>query len=359
MSVQRTRVWCRFVLAAAISSVIGGVASAQTLIVRGVPAGSSVELVINSNAAGKGTADTRGDAKIPVDLTAHAGKPEMDAHVYAETCGDVRRVYVVERGLQPPVRADECDRRDITGVFFVRRINTLVVNMAGANPTLLLVSGSYNLNPKDPTKIVTAKRTGIVIFGGGGFSKLRDIEFVACGDVADCSGNGWTPTASVGAEVWFKPFLAAQFSYVKPAQVTMTGDGGSFRFTSEQDTNIVAVAGKVGIPVGRVRIFGQYGWNFSWVKFTTDQTVDDVTTTTEDGVVLTAQGGRQTFELKTDGWAWSIAGGVEVWLTRRFGIYGEASRIRLKGTAADEGEGSSSDYMTLLVGGARFRFGGR
>jgi hypothetical protein len=360
MSVQRTWVWRRFALAAALTLVVGGSASAQTLIVRGVPAGSSVELVVNSTAAGKATADARGDARIPVNLSAQAGKAEMDAHIYVETCGDVRRVYVVERGLQPPVRADECVRRDITGVFVVRQPNTLVVNMGGLNPTMLLVRGSYDLTPRDPSKIVSAKRTGLVLFGGGGFSKLRDIEFVACGDqVSDCSGNGWGATATAGAELWFKPFLAAHFNYLKPSQVTIRGSGDAFRFTSEQNADILTVAGKVGIPAGRARIFGQYGLNYHRATLTTDQTTDEVTTTTAAGVTLTAKGDRQTLELKTDGWGWSLSGGVEVWLTRRFGIYGEASRVRLKGTAEDEGEGGLDDYLTLLVVGARFRIGGR
>jgi hypothetical protein len=358
MSVERTRAWQRLALAVALNLVVGGVAAAQTLIVRGVPAGSTVELVVNSTAAGKATADARGDATIPFTLGTHAGKPEMDAHIYAETCGDLRRVYVVERGLQPGPRADECERRDITGVFFVRRDHTLVVNMGGANPTMLLVRGSYDLSPQDPSKIVTAKRTGIVVFGGGGISRFSDVEFVACGDVSDCSGNGWGLAATGGAEVWFRPFLAAHFSYLRPSKPEISGSGDTFRFNSELNAHIITLAGKVGIPVGRARIFGQYGYNYQRTEFTTSQTNDDVTTTI-DGVTQTAKGGTQRFELKTSGYGWTFGGGVEVWLTQRFGIYGEASRVRLKGNELDEGEGLLEDHATVIVAGARFRIGGR
>jgi hypothetical protein len=358
MSVERTRAWRRFALAAALTFVVSATASAQTLIVRGIPAGSTVELVINSSPAGKGTADPSGDAKLPVPLPAHTNKTEIDAHVFAETCGDIRRVYIVERGLQPPVRADDCDRRDITGVFFVRRNSTLVVNMAGASPTMLLVRGSYDLSPGDPSKVVTAKRTGIVLFGAGGISKFSDIEFVACGNVTDCSGNDWRPTFSGGAEMWFTPYLAAHFDYVKPTKVQMQGNGGTFRFTSELDAQVMTFAGKVGIPVGRARIFGQIGSNYHQATFTTRQTNDDVTQTV-DGVTQTIPGGTQTFELKTDGWGWTFGGGVEVWLTQRFGIYGEAARARLKGTEADDGQGIFDDRMLTFVAGVRYRIGGR
>lgn len=361
MSLQRTRLWPRFALAAALSVVVSGVAAAQTLIVRGIPAGSTVELVINSAPAGKATADARGDAKLPVPLPAHANKAEMDAHVYVETCGDTRRVYVVERGLQPPVRADECDRRDITGVFFVRRVNTLVVNMGGTNPTMLLVRGSYNLTPRDPSKIVTTRTmTGLVLFGAGGLSKMSDVEFVACGDVADCSGNGWRPTFTGGAELWFRPYLAAHFDYLKQTKTEVEGNGGTFRFTSDQDTDIYTFAGKIGVPAGRARVFGQVGMNFQRGTFTTNQTNDEVTTTTADGTTLVASGGTQQFTLKTAGWGWTFGGGVEVWLLRRFGIYGEFSRFRLKGDARDDSvEGNLDDHLTAVVAGARIRFGGR
>ena len=359
MCLQRTRVWPRFALAAALSLVVSDVASAQTLIVRGIPAGSTVELVINASPAGKTTADTRGDAKLPVPLPAIAKKPEMDAHVFVETCGEIRRILIVERALQPPVRADDCDRRDVTGVFFVRNVSTLVVNMAGINPTMLLVRGSYDLTPRDPTNIVSARRTGIVVFGGGGVSKLSDIESVACGDVTDCSGNGWNVTGTAGAEVWFKPYLAAHFNYLKPARVTIRGSGDTFRFTSDFDADIFTMAGKVGIPVGRTRIFGQVGMNYQSATFSTSQTNDDVTTTTAGGVTLTVKGGTQTFELKTKGWGWSFGGGVEVWLARRFGIYAEASRLRLKGSEIDDGDGLLEDYSKVLIVGARVRIGGR
>ena len=99
--------------------------------------------------------------------------------------------------------------------------------------------------------------------------------------------------------------------------------------------------------------------NYHSATLTTQQTNDEVTTTTADGVTLIAKGGTQTFELKTKGWGWSFGGGAEIWLARRFGIYAEASRMRLKGSEVEDGEGVLEDYSNALIAGARFRIGGR
>ena len=175
----------------------------------------------------------------------------------------------------------------------------------------------------------------------------------------DCSGNAWNVIGTVDEVVWFKPYLAAHFNYLKPAQVTIRGSGDTFRFTSDFDADIFTMAGKVGIPLGRTRIFGQVGMNYQSATFSTSQTNDDVTTTTAEGVTLTAKGGTQTFELETRGWGWSFGGGVEVWLARRFGIYAEASRLRLKGSEIDDGDGILEDYSKVLIVGAPVRKGGR
>jgi hypothetical protein len=78
-------------------------------------------------------------------------------------------------------------------------------------------------------------------------------------------------------------------------------------------------------------------------------TVDDVTTT--------IPGGSQTFQLRTGGWGWLFGGGLEVWVSSRFGVYGEFTYTELKGDNLDLGEGSINDRLFLIFGGVRVHLG--
>ncbi len=135
----------RLLVAAALLITIGsGVAAAQTVIVRHVPPGETVELFLNATKVDTVVVEASGDAILPLNLRANnAGKTEIDANVFIDTCDKVHRVIVVERGQPAAAQEPGCDRRDISGLYWVRHVNTLVVDIGGANPTMMLVKGSY------------------------------------------------------------------------------------------------------------------------------------------------------------------------------------------------------------------------
>jgi hypothetical protein len=136
----------------------------------------------------------------------------------------------------------------------------------------------------------------------------------------------------------------------------VTGSGSGFRFTSELDVHVVNLVGKVGVPAGRFRIYGQGGATYHRGASRTDQT-NDPTTVTIGGVETTIPGGTQTYELQTDGWAWTFGGGLELWLRPSFALYGEFGRAVIKGDALENADGSIDDNLTTFLVGARIRIG--
>ena len=80
-------------------------------------------------------------ASVSVDLK--LAQPEQDSNIFVDVCEKSRRVLVVDRNKRPPALPAGCDRRDISGIFWVRPINTLVVDVSGTQPSMLLVRGAY------------------------------------------------------------------------------------------------------------------------------------------------------------------------------------------------------------------------
>lgn len=352
-----TNLWRPLALAAVCHILMGaGAARAQTVYVRQAPPGSTVELVLNGKPVGSAAADANGDAILPMDISALIGRSEMDANIQIDVCGELRRVLVSERGMRPPVPGAGCDRREIIGVFLVRRITSLVVNVGGPNPTLLLVQGAYDLRDPRPARAWGPSPTGIVLFGGAGFARARDAVFAACGNVAECAGDGAQGAVNVGAAFWIMPFVGAEASYLRPAQVDATGSGEGFRFSSAFDAELATITGNVGVPIGPVRIYGKIGTNYQRSTFSTTQT-QEPRTIVIDGQEQTIEGTTQTLVLNTAGWGWLFGGGVETWVTQSFALYAEASRAGLRGDAVNGGEGASDEALTSLFLGLRFRVG--
>jgi hypothetical protein len=356
--IEEARLMRLATLVAACILVVGtGRAAAQTVIVRGMPAGSPLELVLNSTSVGSAKADENGDATIPLNLFANTtGKTETDAHVHVEVCADKRRVLVVERGSPTPPLEAGCERRDITGIFLLRRRTTVVVNLAGANPSLLLVQGRYSLTPEGPSAFWPPAPSGFVLSGSAGMAKFRDVLLTACGDVAECEGGGYGLTFGAAATYWISPYVAAEVNYVRPQKVSIRGGEGSFTFNSFLDAHVVSVVGKIGVPARSARIYGQVGGNYHQATFGTSQTMQDVTITI-GGVETIVPGGTQNFQQKTAGWGWVFGGGVEVWISRHFATYGEFGRASLKGKALDDEDGEFDDALTSFVVGAKIRLG--
>lgn len=354
--------WRRLTLAAALNVTVGvGVASAQTVIVKNAPPGSTVELVMNADTVGSATVSPGGDAKLSMKLSGSAGETGTDVRILVDVCANLRRVLLVERGLQPPPQ--DCSRREIVGVFVLRRVTSLVVDVAGPNPMVWLRQGPV---PREwlgegsalPARasVWRSSATGLALFGGLDFARFSHAVATSCGNVEQCAGTRPLGSFTVGAAYWFTRYLAAEASYLKLGSVTVNGSGGTFRFNSSLDAQVLNVVGKVGAPIGGARIYGLGGANYHRATLSTNQTIDDVTLIVDD-VEVTLPGGTQKFQLRTGGWGWLFGGGLEIWVARPLAVYAEAGYVALKGSDRDGGEGSINERVTYILAGARVHLG--
>jgi len=342
------------VLAATLTVIAGaGDAAAQILFVRNAPPGSTIEFVLTGTSVGSTVAGTNGEATLGIPQ-APGARPEVDVSLLIDLCGDRRRVLVVQVGQQPPTQEAACSRQEIPGVFVLRPISTLVVNMASSLPTVLLIQGPYD--PKAPPKRVGAAPTGLVLSGGAGFTWLGDASLLACGNVATCEGDDSGFGFAAGASYWFLPYLAAETTYFVPGGMKAEGVSTTYRFDSSLDTDVVTVAGKAGIPVGPARIYGKFGMNYHWATFTTNQTIADRIIIV-DGVEQVVPGGTQTLAHRTAGWGWLFGGGAELWANRWLAFYGEFGWTTLKGSDRDGGEAVMDDRVMSIMGGGSVRIG--
>jgi hypothetical protein len=348
-----TTLWRALVLVAALQ-LCTRTASAQTVITTNAPPGTTVEFVLNGATVGSAQTDASGS----VTLTAKTGAiaADMDAHIYVDTCENLRRIVVIERSRQPEVQPTGCQRAQIAGVFLVRPISTLAVNVGGITPSVLLRQGKYT--PRAPHAGPAFRPpSGLVVFGGGGIGTISDPVFQACGDITECSGDSLGFPFGGGVGYWFGPYIAAEATYLKPSNVNAEGRTPSYRFDSMFESQLVTIAGVVGIPAKRARIYGKIGMTFTEATFETTQINDDVTVTNADGTTTTIAGGTTTYELKTEGWGWMFGGGAEIWFNRKFAIYMDGGRAGMKGSAREDVDGETDDALMYFVAGARFRIG--
>ena len=346
------------VIAAALSlGLQAGVATAQTVIARRVLAGSTLELVVNGIKVGTGTPDPVGDVRIPFDVQAQTGKPEMDATVHVDECSEtLRRVLVADRNQAPPVPEAGCSRKDVIGVFWIKRVTTLVVDTGSPNATVFLRQGPVDLTAKPPSAKWDEVPTGLVVFGGAGLSEFRDAFDLQCGDVSPCTGGDSHTTYLAGGTWWLSPFIAVEGAFVKPPGVNAAGTGSNFHFNSVLSSRIYAINGKAGVPIGRTRLYGQGGVNYHRATMTVTQSFDD-STISVGGVPEVVRGGTQTSELKTAGWGWQVGGGLEMWVKPSIGVFGEVSRTHLEGEGTDGGHGTLDDYLNAVLFGVSFKIG--
>lgn len=334
-------------LAAALNlTVCVSAVSAQTVIVRNAPPDSLVEVVLNDTAVGSSKTNDKGDALVAVGMSERLMKAETDAQVFVDICPAVRRVLVVERSVQVPPPEAGCTRRDMGGIFVVKSISSLVVDVGGPSPTLLLRQGRVSL---DPPRVWKPAPTGLVLFGGGAFTSVGNVTEAACGGVPGCSGDQAGLGFSAGAAYWLTPFLAAEGSYIKAADATATGRTDTFEFESVFDLQVLTLVGKVGIPLGPMRPYGQAGASYHQATFQTSQTMTGAETPNTLG-----------YSTRTDGWGFVFGGGLEMWFSSLFGIYGEYGNTPIKGDSRDQEDGSGSvdDRMNYVLFGARLRLGG-
>jgi hypothetical protein len=327
----------RAVLAILFVAAAGSTASAQTVIVRNVPAGDAIEVFVNGTKGASAVADAAGNAEVIIDRAVGV-TADIDARIHVDVCQKLRRIHIVERN-QPAAAPDEgCERREITGIFLVRQRSTLVVDAGALIPTVLLRQGRY-----DPTagKVRVLAPRGLVVFGGGGITEIADVVRFACGTVQDCDGDAAVIGVSAGAELWVTNWLGIEGTYIKPRRITTQGAGGFFKFLDTYDAHLLTVTGKLGIPIGRARLYGKGGGVFHSATSTSVTTIADVD---------------QTLKLRTQGWSWVAGGGIEVWTGRSFALFAEVDYGRIRGEAVgDDIEGTARDILTSAVAGFRVK----
>lgn len=338
------RLWRPLAIAAALNVTAGAaIAAAQTVMVRHAPAGAAVELLFNDAVVATGTTDP--DGMVTLDLK--MPEPgEMDANVYVDVCEKNRRVLVVDRNKRPPSPPAGCDRREISGLFWVRRINTLVVDVGAVPPSMLLVRGSYT--PPKPVvegeeDAATPRRpspTGLSLFAGGGLGKYRDAFIIACGNAPGCDGKDGGLGYSFGGTFWFTRWLAAEGGYLKARRTAVRGGDETFKFDSTFDVDIFPVVAKVGIPAGPFRPYGFIGSAYHQSTLTASETIEGAT---------------QSFSQRTHGWGMHYGGGAEGWITSKVALFGEMSLTKVKGKAEDGGEGFVDDRMRFFGFGVRIQ----
>src|SRR6185295_1491029 len=131
--------WRLLICAAAMTMTVlasAGPAAAQTLIVRKVPRGATIELVVNAKTVASTVVDA-GEETLQVDLSKNAGKQEIDAHMFIDQCAQVKRFLIVERGVAAP-SSGGCSRTEIAGYFPLRGVTTMVVDVAATPPAMYL-----------------------------------------------------------------------------------------------------------------------------------------------------------------------------------------------------------------------------
>ena len=345
-------------IAAALSlGLQAGTAMAQTVIARNVPAGSTAELVVNGVRVGTGTPDALGDVRLPFDVQAQAGKPEMDATVHVDECSDtLRRVLVADRNQAPPVPEPGCSRKDVIGVFWVKRVTTLVVDTGSPNATVFLRQGSVDLTIKPTAARWEEVPVGLVAYGGAGLSRYRDAYDLQCGNASACTGDDSHTTYVAGGTLWLNPFLGIDGAWIKPAGVNANGAGSGFLFNSVVSSHLYTLGGKAGVPIGKTRLYGQGGVNYHRSHLTVTENIDDVIIVV-NGVNELVRGGTQRIELKTGGWGWQVGAGLEVWFKNKFAVFGEASRTHVQGEGIEGGYGTVDDYLNAILFGGRFKIG--
>ena len=337
-------------MAAALSASAGaGIATAQTVTVRNAPAGSAIEVVLNAATAATGTADATGVATLAAKMKETIGKTEIDANVFVDTCENKRRVVIVEVGASPVQPEAGCERRQISGLYWVRPVNTVVVNLAGLSPTLLLIKGSYGVpvetaeggESSDSAGSRRLAPNGLVVSGGGGVGQFRDALTLACGNVSPCSGHASGLAYTGAVAYWINKFIGVEGAYIKPKNMTASG-GDTFKFDSTHDADVWTLAGLIGGPIGPVRLYGKAGVNYHQATSTTNETINSAS---------------QTLAYRTKGLGWLFGVAGEGWVTPRVAIFFEGGLARLKGDSEGGGEAFVDDHLRVLVGGLRIHIG--
>lgn len=343
----------RLGLAAAFSVLVPAAAAAQTILLKGAPTGSTVEIFVNNQQAATGVVPAGGEVTLTGTIPPNdEQRPEMDSRVYVDSCGGTYRIHIMNRNMPAPPRGDGCERDEIAGVFWVRQRSTLVIDVEPEIPTLLLRQGRYD--PNAALRIRREVPVGWILFGSGGWGTFNNVFPQGCGTVQDCVGEHSGGSFTLGTAVWVRRWLGGEVAYVRPREADYRGGGTGFDFTHTLDAEAVTLAGLLGAPLGPVRIYGKVGGTFHRAVASGTQTNQD-TTITVDGAPIVIPGGEQVFAVKTQGWSWLAGGGLEGWVTSRFALYSEFALAKMQGPARFGSDLEMNQRITYTVGGVKLR----
>ena len=352
--------WRPLVVAAVVNLIVAAAAAAQTVIVTKAPPGSTVELVVNSTLAATVTADPAGQATIPLTPEARGGKTESDAYVFVEYCDNLRRVILIEPGMEG-FPGGQCPRREVPGAYVVRQITSLLVNVSDVAPSVLVRQGKVpsgwltdEVDQPPSQKPANAPGRGLFAFAGGGLASFGAATAVACGGT-ECTGSTKPLTFTAGATFWLNPYVAFEGAYLKPGEVRLDGGVDTlFEYSSGLTTDVLTMVGKLGVPWAYVRIYGFGGATWSRAHWDTLEAVDDQPVII-DNVETTVTGGAQGFDLYLQGWSWVAGGGLEIPVSKRAMIFTEGGRAGIRGDDRQGGEGKINDRILYFVAGIRIR----
>jgi hypothetical protein len=352
--------WRPLVAAAALILFVTAAAAAQTVIVTKAPPGSTVELVVNSAVTATATADPAGQATFSLTPEARGGKTDSDAYVFVEYCDNLRRVILIEPGMEG-YPGGQCPRREVSGGFVVRQITTLVVNVSEAAPSVLVRQGKApagwltdEVDEPIRAKPAKAPSRGLFGFAGGGMASFGKAAAFACGS-SECTGSSRPLAFTAGATFWVTPFLGVEGAYLKPGEVRLNGGVETlYNFTSGLNTDMLTMVGKLGLPLAYVRFYGFGGATWSRAHWDTLETIEDQTVIVDD-VETKITGGSQGLDLYTQGWDWIAGAGMEFPVSKRLMIFTEGGRAGIKGDDRQGGEGKIDDRVLYIVAGIRVR----
>jgi hypothetical protein len=326
-----------------------------------MPPGSTLELVIDAKEAGTAKADAGGNATVTtksIDSRSH-----IDANIWLETCDDVYRVILVPARAAIPTSG--CRRTQIGGVYVLQRMTSIVIDSSSPSSVLIRQGRPYDswLTDPRPELAKPVKETdtqaagassasaspaskpqppliGPIVFGGVGLGTALNFEEQVCGTVT-CTYN--VPIQfSGGGGWWFNDFFGAEGRYGYLGKVTASGTETDFKFSTTREADYFALSGRAGIRKGRFRPFGRAGMSFDRATVTTTQTMGESS---------------ETLAVRARGWAPVFGGGLEVWLSPRFGLFVDAQRLGLKGKDEKGSAIEVDDTLLTAQAGLTVRLG--
>jgi hypothetical protein len=232
-------------------------AIAQTVVVRNAPAGSTIELQLNTEAPKSTPAGPTGDATIAVPLS--TATDQIDVRFFVDMCGTVLRVQMMSPGVQPGAPASGCNRSEVSGVFVMRRITTFVVDIEGALVSVHLSQGPAPAEWLGQSRetarryFLTEPPRGLLLFIGGSLATIGNMDAASCGSVSSCTSDEFNLAGAAGAAIWLTRYFGAQATLARPRDATANGSGDTFRFGSTFEARVWCGSTGLAAPRGTAR----------------------------------------------------------------------------------------------------------